>query len=95
MCTYGGRCDVVDDECELADAPDHFRELFLGPPDESDEQRAARVEAAREVLAELLEEGASDHITREDALCALWLGGVALLRSSRHTVRPSRAGEAG
>jgi hypothetical protein len=94
MCTYGGRCEALCDESELSDDPESFRELFLGAPDESDEERAARQAAAREVLAELLEEGASDALAREDALCALWLGGVALLRSSRLTGRPTRVGEA-
>jgi hypothetical protein len=94
MCTYGGRCEVLCEEGELSDDPEFFRDLFLGTSDESDEERAARQVAAREMLAELLEEGASDPIVREDALCALWLAGAALLRSSRLSGRPTRIGEA-
>ncbi|MFJ5607966.1 hypothetical protein ACIQCJ_00960 [Streptomyces sp. NPDC093221] len=94
MCTYGGRCEVLCDDRELPDDPEFLRELFLGVPGESDDERAARHAAARDVLAELLEEGASDALAREDAVCALWLGGVALLRSSRLAGRPTWFGEA-
>ncbi|MBD0736183.1 hypothetical protein [Streptomyces sp. CBMA29] len=94
MCTYGGRCEVLCDEGELLDAREFLRELFLGIPGESDDERAARQAVARDVLAELLEEGASDALAREDAVCALWLGGVALLRNSRLSGRPMWFGEA-
>jgi hypothetical protein len=74
------------EQYELAELPSHFRDLFRGPPpgnDESDEQRSARVTAARDVLAELLEEGESDSIVMQDALYAVRLGGAELLRFRR------------
>lgn len=64
-------------------APEDFRDLFLGPSDkhdESDEQRAARLEAAAEVLAELLEESETDEISLLNALYATQLSSIAPLR---------------
>ncbi|MFI1091838.1 hypothetical protein [Streptomyces sp. NPDC020917] len=82
--------------CHLREPPppdraDDFRELFAGPPPdrpESAEEHAARSAAARDVLAELLHEGASDVLTMEDAMYALRLTGPSLLRPDRPTHRP-------
>jgi len=84
MCTSARRCGSGDDY-ELAELPGHFGDLFRGPPggDESDEQRAARLAAARDVLAELLEEGEHDAFVMQDALYAIRLGGAQLLCSAR------------
>jgi hypothetical protein len=84
MCTSARRCGSSDDY-ELAELPAHFGDLFRGPPDgcESNDQRAARIAAARDVLAELLEEGTSDGIAMQDALYAVRLGGAQLLCSVR------------
>ncbi|WP_405583934.1 hypothetical protein [Streptomyces sp. NBC_01190] len=84
MCTCTGRCACGDD-LGLAELPGCFRDLFHGPPIETGEQRAARVAVAREVLAELLDEGASDAIAMQDALYAVRLGGGDLLRDRRLT----------
>jgi hypothetical protein len=62
--------------------PNDFRELFLlGAPGESDEECAARLTVAREVLAELQEEGETDLIARENARYAKALSSVVLLRN--------------
>ncbi len=94
MCTSASRRDRSD--VELAELPEHFGELFHGPPGdaESDEQRAARMAVARDVLADLLEEGEADSIAMQDALYAVRLGGAALLRADRRTVRTARVREA-
>lgn len=71
-----------------------FRELFLGRPDETTEQCAARSAVAREVLTELLEQGDSDHLARENALYAAALSRVVQLRSNvglRPTAARTRA----
>ena len=95
MGTSVGRCESGD-AFELAELPGYFRDLFRGPPagHESDEQRAARMAVARDVLAELLEEGRSDGITMQDALYAVRLGGAELLRVDARTVRAVRVREA-
>lgn len=54
-----------------------FRELFLGPTGESAEQSRARLAAARDVLAELWEQGESDSVARQDALYAANLSAQA------------------
>lgn len=69
----------------LSEVPEDFRDLFLGRPGESAEHRTARLTAARDLLAELLEEGEHDDFAMEDALHAVRLGGAALLRSNRGT----------
>jgi hypothetical protein len=46
------------------------------------------------VLADLLEEGEVDSIAMQDALYAVRLGGAALLRADRRTVRTARVREA-
>lgn len=68
-----------------------FRELFGGPHcggrAESDEDRAARLAAARDVLAELLHDATTDDLARENARYALRLASAAL-------APPVRVGEA-
>ncbi|MFJ9480000.1 hypothetical protein ACIRRI_34185 [Streptomyces mirabilis] len=71
-----------------------FQELFLGNPDETDEQNNARVEVAREVLAELLNEGESDHIAWLDAMYAVQLVCMASLRRQLRTQRVDWVGRA-
>lgn len=78
-------------EPPLPDRPADFHELFAGPPPdrpEPAEEHAARMAAARDVLAELLHEGASDVLTMEDAMYALRLAGPSLLRPDRPAHRP-------
>lgn len=70
----------------LASTPlaDHFRDLFLGPPGpESGVERAARLAASRDILADLLDEGAWNEVAREDALHAVRLRAEVRLRSVR------------
>lgn len=67
----------------LPEITEDFRDLFLGRPGESAEHRTARLTAARDVLAELLEEGEHDDFVMQDALHAVRLGGAALLRGNR------------
>ncbi|SHK56770.1 hypothetical protein [Actinacidiphila paucisporea] len=67
----------------LSEVPEDFRDLFLGRPDESAEQRTARLTAARDVLAELLDQGERDAFAMEDALHAVRLGGASLFRGHR------------
>jgi hypothetical protein len=88
MCT--SPCCPGGSDCELTELPGHFRDLFRGPPGETGEQRAARMAVAADVLADLLEEGAHDGITWQDALYAVRLGGAELLRShARRTWAPA------
>ncbi|MFF4735052.1 hypothetical protein ACFY2W_04000 [Streptomyces sp. NPDC001262] len=75
------RTHVVHD-----DDPEDFRALFLGHPDESPEERAARTCAARDVLEELQEHSGTDEITLLNALYAAQLVDVAMLRAK--TVDP-------
>lgn len=56
-----------------------FRELFVGRPDESPEQRAVRREVAREVLAELLEESEGSEVALLNAIYAAQLVSVVPL----------------
>lgn len=60
---------------------DEFQQLFLGSPDETTEQREARTQVAREVLAELMEEGQRDEITWLDAMYAAQLVSVVPLKN--------------
>ncbi|MEV7427088.1 hypothetical protein [Streptomyces sp. NPDC091212] len=53
--------------------PEDFRALFLGKRGESAEERRIREAAARDVLAELVEEGQTDEISRVNAAYALLL----------------------
>lgn len=95
MCTYARRCESGGDfELSEAELPCHLRDLFLGPPGESGEQRAARLTAARDVLAEWLEEGEADDIARQDAMYAVRLGGAALLRVNCRALQPIWRGRA-
>lgn len=57
-----------------------FRELFLGPADESAEASAVRREAAGAVLAELLADGRDDEISMLNAVYAVQLSSLAPLR---------------
>ncbi|MFD4118436.1 hypothetical protein ACFWSJ_33970 [Streptomyces niveus] len=57
-----------------------FRELFLGPADESAEASAVRREAALAVLAELLAESQDDEISMLNADYAVRLSSLAPLR---------------
>jgi hypothetical protein len=73
------------------------RDLFRGPlAPEAPEERAARLDVAREVLAELREQGeAGDEIAAWDALYADALTRtVPFLRAARAAGRSTRAGEA-
>ncbi|MGW6506039.1 hypothetical protein ACWGCP_00480 [Streptomyces niveus] len=54
-----------------------FRELFLGPADESAEASAVRQDAARAVLAELLAESRDDEISMLNAVYAVQLSSLA------------------
>ncbi|MFJ2957062.1 hypothetical protein [Streptomyces sp. NPDC087270] len=83
MRTSTRRCEGGDD-FELEVPPADFGDLFRGPPGvgESAEQRAARLAAARDVLAELLEEGEHDPVSLQTAWYAVRLGGAELLRST-------------
>lgn len=78
----GGRRDASGGH-GLSEVPEDFRDLFLGRPDESAEHRTARLTAARDVLAELLEQGEHDDFALQDALHAVRLGGAALFRVNR------------
>lgn len=64
-----------------------FRELFLGPSDESAEEHAARRAVAREVLAELQEQSETDDIARLNALYAEQLSSVVLMRAKASAPR--------
>lgn len=68
MRTFVGHHEAWDDFEfeELAYGID--RDLFLGSPDETGEERAARLDAARDILADLREQGESDDISAWDAL---------------------------
>ncbi|MFI5704054.1 hypothetical protein ACIA78_28920 [Streptomyces xanthochromogenes] len=86
MRTYVGQQEAVsaDEFEELAlGAGDYqdFRELFLGQAGENSEERAAREQVAREVLAELLETGIDDEIGRANAVYAAHLACVFLPRN--------------
>lgn len=66
----------------FSEAPeDDFRDLFLGWPGETDEQRRTRELAAKDVLADLLAAGQQDEIERLNAMYAAQLVCVASLRS--------------
>jgi len=95
MRSYVGHQEVwsEDEFEELAYGLD--RELFLGSPDETDQERAARLDAARGVLDDLREQGlGGDEVAAWDALYAEALSHtVPLLRSA--TGRGVRGGWAG
>jgi hypothetical protein len=50
--------------------PDDFRQLFLGVPGETDEERAVRLVAAGDVLAELRDQNGIDEVSTLNALYA-------------------------
>ncbi|MFC8829372.1 hypothetical protein ACFT9I_28955 [Streptomyces sp. NPDC057137] len=60
--------------------PEDFRDLFLGQDDESEQQRAAREMAARDVLAELIERSDDDECAMLNALYAAQLMALVPLR---------------
>ncbi|GHG60474.1 hypothetical protein [Streptomyces griseocarneus] len=94
MRTYVGHQEAVNDEDfeELAFGfEEDFRELFLGLPGESAEDRVARVSAARDVLAELWEESGADEIALLNALYAAQLE-VAVVRSECAALLTTSAG---
>lgn len=74
---------------------DDFQKLFLGEPDETHEQRAAREAVARDVLADLLREGEADEIAWLDALYAAQLLSVVPLGRLLGSQRTKRIGWAG
>ncbi|MGI5469641.1 hypothetical protein [Streptomyces sp. CA-132043] len=103
MRTYiGGQEAVTDFEfTELAFGFEEFpvgidRELFCGPADrETPEDRAAREDAAADVLADLRDQAESgDEIAAWDALYADALTDVVPLRHRRRAARTFEAGEA-
>ncbi|MFE9254101.1 hypothetical protein [Streptomyces sp. NPDC006879] len=61
--------------------PEDFRELFLGMPDETDEQQAVRLAAARDVLAELRESSDADEVSLLNTLYAEQLMSVVPLKN--------------
>jgi hypothetical protein len=73
----------------LAEPPEPFRELFAGRQDEPPEERAARLAAAGDVLAELLEQGGADSVALEDAQYALWLSRSPLVQRGHDICAPS------
>ncbi|MGW6456286.1 hypothetical protein ACWF94_10230 [Streptomyces sp. NPDC055078] len=100
MRTYIGHQEAVStaEFEELAyeiEMPDGFRALFLGERDETRMQRAAREQAAREVLAELIQAGRSDAIEWLNAQYAAQLLCAAALRDwATGDVRASRVQKA-
>lgn len=61
--------------------PEDFRELFLGKPGESAEERAVRLAAAVDVLAELQELSDTDEVSTLNALYAEQLMSVVPLKN--------------
>ncbi|MEW1719613.1 hypothetical protein [Streptomyces sp. NPDC093109] len=66
--------------------PEDFRALFLGECGESAEERRIREAAARDVLAELIEEAQTDEIGRLNAAYATLLSSSGAVRL---TTRPA------
>lgn len=73
----------------LAEPHEPFHELFVGPKDEPPEERAARLAAAGDVLAELLEQGTADSVALEDAQYALQLSHPPLVQRRHDAGAPS------
>ncbi|MBB5117571.1 hypothetical protein AF335_03405 [Streptomyces eurocidicus] len=72
------------EESQGADAED-FKELFLGRPGESAEERAARTSAASDVLEELQDQSEADEFALLNARYAAKLSSVAAMRNRVHT----------
>ncbi|MCI0386246.1 hypothetical protein [Streptomyces sp. CNQ085] len=96
MRTFVGRQEAVSasEFVELAYGLDELpagidRELFIGVPGESREERAARLDVAREVLAELREQGERDEVAASDARFAAALHRAVPLRRPPRTRRDS------
>lgn len=101
MRTYVGRQHVMirHEFSESADdygggeiAAEDFRRLFLGEPGETADQAASREEVAREVFAELMDEGATDEVAWLNAVYAAQLLRDAPVRRmprrrTQHTVK--------
>ncbi|GAA0462580.1 hypothetical protein ACFQ2B_37340 [Streptomyces stramineus] len=81
------------EESQGADAED-FKELFLGSPGESAEERAARTSAARDVLEELRDQSDADEFARLNARYAAKLSSLAAMRSRAHAQQDRQAGRA-
>ncbi len=77
--TYGFESDVP--------MPEDFRQLFLGVPGETDEQRAVRLAAAGDVLEELRELSEADEVTMLNALYAEQLMRAVPLKNRAVTAR--------
>ncbi|MEU7291755.1 hypothetical protein AB0A76_00900 [Streptomyces exfoliatus] len=67
--------------------PEDFRQLFLGVPGESDEQRAVRLAAAGDVLEELRELSDTDEVASLNALYAEQLMRAVPLKKRAVTAR--------
>lgn len=65
--------------------PEDFRILFVGEPGETAEEADARAEVAREVFAEMMDQGANDEIARLNAAYA-----ARLLRAMSRRTRTYR-----
>ena len=74
--------------------PEDFRQLFLGVPGETDEQRAVRLAAAGDVLIELRELTDVDEIGMLNALYAEQLMSAVPLRKRAATKRAAGARKA-
>jgi hypothetical protein len=81
VCTTQDRLAGGDIDPALRDCNGFFLDLFRGPEegDESAEERAARLAAARDILNELLWEGVEDAVARQHVRYALRVGGFAVL----------------
>ena len=82
--------DELQDLLFSEDGADDFRDLFLGWPEETDEQRRSRELVAKDVLGELLEAGRDDEIERVNAAYAAQLVCVANLRKHANSPRMRR-----
>jgi hypothetical protein len=73
VCTTRDRLAGGDIDPALRGGDDLYLDLFgaRAACAESADQRAARLAAGRDILAELLREGAYDAVAREHARCAL------------------------
>lgn len=104
MCTHAGSQKVVSvleafearelrEVCNDLAGPvfEDFRDLFLGPAEESAEEGAVRREAARAVLAELLAES-DDEISMLNAVYAAQLSSLAPLRHLTEFVQVTQVG---
>ncbi|MDK1473278.1 hypothetical protein QNO07_07555 [Streptomyces sp. 549] len=83
------------DACEFAElALGIDRELFLGVPGETRTERAARLDVARDVLADLRHQADADEVSGWDALYAEALARTVPLLRSAAKRRPAGRGVA-